>query len=303
MTFEDLCRYFTDIIKCRLMNTSYLSIHKTWEEARLRGAWTRHEDPQRNRSGGCINHKDTFFQNPQVGGPRATLSPGRPASLCLRRIRTEWGELGGSICLPAGSCAISASCEALTAPEHPAWSYRALRGWASAHCLSHTADSGFFQKNVAGLTPPQGPPPCLVPARGLGICLVLVLPVPLLSTDCMPVPSSEPTHPSLGERGGALQHPGSAGWSLALGWASGGCVQGALWVGSQSGRLSSPQYVFDVKKPEDEVLICIQQRPKQSTRQAGKGENLAIGFDIYKVRLARAPAQPSGVGEEHRSRN
>lgn len=107
MTFEDLCRYFTDIIKCRLINTSYLSIHKTWEEARLRGAWTRHEDPLQNRSGGCINHKDTFFQN--------------------------------------------------------------------------------------------------------------------------------------------------------------------------------PQYIFDVKKPEDEVLICIQQRPKQSTRRDGKGENLAIGFDIYKV--------------------
>ena len=67
MTFEDVCRYFTDIIKCRLINTSYLSIHKTWEEARLCGAWTRHEDPLHNRSGGCINHKDTFFQNPQVG--------------------------------------------------------------------------------------------------------------------------------------------------------------------------------------------------------------------------------------------
>lgn len=67
MTFQDVCQYFTDIIKCRLLNTSYLSIHKTWEEARLRGAWTRHEDPRQNRSGGCINHKDTFFQNPQVG--------------------------------------------------------------------------------------------------------------------------------------------------------------------------------------------------------------------------------------------
>nr|XP_028689671.1 calpain-5 isoform X1 [Macaca mulatta] len=107
MTFEDVCRYFTDIIKCRLINTSYLSIHKTWEEARLHGAWTLHEDPRQNRSGGCINHKDTFFQN--------------------------------------------------------------------------------------------------------------------------------------------------------------------------------PQYIFDVKKPEDEVLICIQQRPKRSTRREGKGENLAIGFDIYKV--------------------
>lgn len=80
MTFEDLCRYFTDIIKCRLINTSYLSIHKTWEEARLRGAWTRHEDPLQNRSGGCINHKDTFFQNPQVGF--LGDPPHRPSSSC-----------------------------------------------------------------------------------------------------------------------------------------------------------------------------------------------------------------------------
>lgn len=50
------------------------------------------------------------------------------------------------------------------------------------------------------------------------------------------------------------------------------------------------QYIFDVKKPEDEVLICIQQRPKQSTRRDGKGENMAIGFDIYKVRPAGTPA-------------
>ncbi|XP_028904265.1 calpain-5 [Ornithorhynchus anatinus] len=112
MTFEDVCRYFTDIIKCRLINTSYLSIHKTWEEAKLRGAWTRSDDPLKNRSGGCINHKSTFLQN--------------------------------------------------------------------------------------------------------------------------------------------------------------------------------PQYVFDVKKkPEDEVLICIQQKPKRTSRREGRGENLAIGFDIFKVELNR----------------
>lgn len=50
--------------------------------------------------------------------------------------------------------------------------------------------------------------------------------------------------------------------------------------------MATPQYIFEVKKPEDEVLICIQQRPKRSTRREGKGENLAIGFDIYKVRSA-----------------
>lgn len=55
------------------------------------------------------------------------------------------------------------------------------------------------------------------------------------------------------------------------------------------------QYIFDVKKPEDEVLICIQQRPKQSTRRDGKGENLAIGFDIYKVRSTLAE-ESKGAG-------
>lgn len=66
MTFDDFCQYFTDLILCRLINTSYLSIHKTWEEEVMRGSWIHRQDPLRNRSGGCINHKATFLQNPQV---------------------------------------------------------------------------------------------------------------------------------------------------------------------------------------------------------------------------------------------
>ncbi|XP_016374016.1 calpain-5-like [Sinocyclocheilus rhinocerous] len=65
MDFEDFCKYFTDLILCRLINTSYLSIHKTWEEEVMRGSWCRHDDPLKNRSGGCINRKATFLQNPQ----------------------------------------------------------------------------------------------------------------------------------------------------------------------------------------------------------------------------------------------
>uniref|UniRef100_A0A8C2F6F1 Calpain 5a n=1 Tax=Cyprinus carpio TaxID=7962 RepID=A0A8C2F6F1_CYPCA len=65
MDFEDFCKYFTDLILCRMINTSYLSIHKTWEEEVMRGSWCRHDDPLRNRSGGCINLKATFLQNPQ----------------------------------------------------------------------------------------------------------------------------------------------------------------------------------------------------------------------------------------------
>ncbi|XP_051953604.1 calpain-5-like [Xyrauchen texanus] len=65
MDFEDFCKHYTDLILCRLINTSYLSIHKTWEEAVMRSSWSHHDDPLRNRSGGCINHKATFLQNPQ----------------------------------------------------------------------------------------------------------------------------------------------------------------------------------------------------------------------------------------------
>uniref|UniRef100_A0A8C6T8Y4 Calpain 5b n=1 Tax=Neogobius melanostomus TaxID=47308 RepID=A0A8C6T8Y4_9GOBI len=65
MTFDDYCQYFTDLILCRLINTSYLSIHKTWEEEVMRGSWSHRHDPLRNRAGGCINHKNTFLQNPR----------------------------------------------------------------------------------------------------------------------------------------------------------------------------------------------------------------------------------------------
>ena len=41
--------------------------------------------------------------------------------------------------------------------------------------------------------------------------------------------------------------------------------------------------MFDVKKVEDEVLICLQQKEKRATPKEGKGENLAIGFDIHRV--------------------
>uniref|UniRef100_A0A3B3WU53 Calpain 5a n=1 Tax=Poecilia mexicana TaxID=48701 RepID=A0A3B3WU53_9TELE len=65
MSFDDFLTNFTDLILCRLINTSYLSLHKTWEEAVMRGFWRRHDDPLRNRAGGCSNNKLSFLQNPQ----------------------------------------------------------------------------------------------------------------------------------------------------------------------------------------------------------------------------------------------
>lgn len=65
MAFDDWCKYFTGVDICRLINTSILSIHKTWDETTLQGCWTKHTDPLYNRCGGCMNCKTTFLQNPQ----------------------------------------------------------------------------------------------------------------------------------------------------------------------------------------------------------------------------------------------
>nr|XP_020640057.1 calpain-6 [Pogona vitticeps] len=65
MTFEDWCKNFTDVDICRIVNTSLFSVHKTWEKKMMYGQWTKNPDPLLNRSGGCLNNKATFLQNPQ----------------------------------------------------------------------------------------------------------------------------------------------------------------------------------------------------------------------------------------------
>lgn len=66
MTFEDWCKNFTDVDICRIVNTSYFSIHKTWETKMLHGAWAKNSEPLLNRCGGCFDNTETFLQNPQV---------------------------------------------------------------------------------------------------------------------------------------------------------------------------------------------------------------------------------------------
>ncbi|XP_070699757.1 calpain-5-like [Pempheris klunzingeri] len=65
MSFTDWCKFFTDADVCRLINTSLISIHKTWHEVVHFGSWTKHAEPLLNRCGGCANHRPTFLQNPQ----------------------------------------------------------------------------------------------------------------------------------------------------------------------------------------------------------------------------------------------
>lgn len=66
MSFTDWCKFFTEADVCRLINTSIISIHKTWNEVVHFGSWTKNAEPLLNRCGGCANHKHTFLQNPQV---------------------------------------------------------------------------------------------------------------------------------------------------------------------------------------------------------------------------------------------
>nr|XP_032622890.1 calpain-6 [Chelonoidis abingdonii] len=49
----------------------------------------------------------------------------------------------------------------------------------------------------------------------------------------------------------------------------------------------APQYVFDVKKAEDKVLISLQQQDQRIYKKDGKGDNFPIGFEIFKVELNR----------------
>lgn len=60
MEFSDFLRYFNEVSICRNINTSLLSIRKTWSEGLAFGKWTAPD-----RVGGCINFRDSFCSNPQ----------------------------------------------------------------------------------------------------------------------------------------------------------------------------------------------------------------------------------------------
>lgn len=62
MTFEDYCRYFTNMSICRVLNKSFFSLQKSWYESELHSEW---KAP--HRAGGCINNRETVLQNPQFG--------------------------------------------------------------------------------------------------------------------------------------------------------------------------------------------------------------------------------------------
>lgn len=144
MDFQDFCRYFTDVVVCRLAERTLLWLSSHWREVKRYGEWvlapTPHVAPlsaalhsntannarperteqrwnrrearlretsreeedrkscekrrstdlemngsqevlmdRRSRCGGCINHRDTFLQNPQV---RMKKKPAQLSTKC-----------------------------------------------------------------------------------------------------------------------------------------------------------------------------------------------------------------------------
>ncbi|XP_032432816.1 calpain-5-like [Xiphophorus hellerii] len=61
----------------------------------------------------------------------------------------------------------------------------------------------------------------------------------------------------------------------------GGCIN------NKETFLQNPQYLFDVTKESDEVLISLQQKDRRIYRKEGQGDNLDIGFRVVKVEVNR----------------
>ena len=61
MPFDDFLHQFSELAICRVINTSLFSFSKTWTEKQVTGAWSASD----NRAGGCLNHPETFLNNPQ----------------------------------------------------------------------------------------------------------------------------------------------------------------------------------------------------------------------------------------------
>ncbi len=60
MEFNDFLYYFDEVSICRIINTSLLTIRKTWCESSIYSEWLRPD-----RAGGCVNNRAGFFNNPQ----------------------------------------------------------------------------------------------------------------------------------------------------------------------------------------------------------------------------------------------
>ncbi|CAJ1086160.1 calpain-5-like [Xyrichtys novacula] len=75
----------------------------------------------------------------------------------------------------------------------------------------------------------------------------------------------------------------AGGWEAQMDKRSrcGGCIN------HRDTFLHNPQFMFEVRGKEEEVLICLQQEDRRIQRKEGGGENLPIGFEVLKVEVNR----------------
>ncbi|MBN3314822.1 CAN5 protein, partial [Atractosteus spatula] len=71
----------------------------------------------------------------------------------------------------------------------------------------------------------------------------------------------------------------------------GGCVN------HRDSFLHNPQFMLELQRERDEVLICLQQEDKRARRREGAGENLPIGFEVLRVEANRR-SRVQHVGEQ-----
>ncbi|KAM3857325.1 calpain-5 isoform 2-T2 [Diretmus argenteus] len=73
------------------------------------------------------------------------------------------------------------------------------------------------------------------------------------------------------------------GWEAQIDRRSrcGGCIN------HRETFLYNPQFLFEVRGKQEEVLICLQQEDRRIRRRDGGGENLPIGFEVLKVEVNR----------------
>ncbi|XP_008401559.1 calpain-5-like, partial [Poecilia reticulata] len=297
MSFTDWCKNFTDADVCRIMNTSLISIHKTWNKEVNFGKWTRNNDPLLNRCGGCTNHRQTFLQNPQYLFD-VTKESDEVLILLQQKDRKIYRKEGQGDNLSIGF-------NVLKVEVNRKYRLHDLVTQQLLHTSTYIDARTVFMRCEL----PQG--------------RYVVMPTtfkPFIEGEFM---LRLYTDVDSGCRLGITVADDGEFWMSFTDWCKnftdvdichlvntslisihknwdeevkfgkwtrnsdhllnrcGGCTN------HKQTFLQNPQYLFDVTKESDEVLISLQQKDRRIYRKEGQGDNLIIGFTVLKVEVNR----------------
>ena len=89
MDYKDVLKHFSQIIVCRIVNTSFISIHKTWTLATFRGSWQKSGAAWSGSSaGGCVNNKVRLARMCVLISPLGAIRARCEQWWCLRSARS-----------------------------------------------------------------------------------------------------------------------------------------------------------------------------------------------------------------------